>query len=136
MKLHKCRLRWCTFLVIITKYFSRRLESFHRILLAEYLTNTLISWNLAIIMFCKFPFYLYQRKKKMNVNFTREFFDLSTINFFKSQSFKQKKNLWNLGPKIPYLAAFGRTFEELLLYWKQVPSIWSDFKISRRSKNY
>ena len=38
------------------KHFSRRLESFHRILLAEYLTNTLISWNYAKIMFCKFPF--------------------------------------------------------------------------------
>ena len=38
------------------------------------LSIILIFWNLAEIMFSKFPFYLYQRKRKMNVTFAREFF--------------------------------------------------------------
>ena len=45
----------------------------------------------------------------------------------------QKQKL-NLGPKILYFGVLGRIFEKLLLYLKQVPSIWSDFKILCRSK--
>ena len=39
----------------------------------EYLSNIIISCNLAVIMFSKFPSYLYQKKRKMNVTFAQEF---------------------------------------------------------------
>ena len=41
---------------------------------ATYSSNALNFWNLAVIMSSKFPSYLYQRKRNMNVTFTQEFF--------------------------------------------------------------
>ena len=54
--------------------FSGNWNHFIHLFYAEYLLNTIISWNLAVIMFSKFSSYLCQRKRKINVNFSLESF--------------------------------------------------------------
>ena len=106
MKPQKWRLSWWTLLFITTSDFRQRPGSSHRtmkngpskicgrpypfkffksclpqILLGPFsnnLSQILFPWNLAVIMFFKFPSDLYQEKRKMNVTFKREFFTFFT----------------------------------------------------------
>ena len=60
----------------------------------KYLLNVLLLWNLAVIMFSKSLFYLYQRKRTMNVTFTLDFFAFinSGCAFFLGKSYVMVDN--------------------------------------------
>ena len=70
MKPQKWRLSWCTFLFITASDFWRTLEPSHQ---------TILGWAIVkrsyFLKPCrKVPFYIYQRKRKMNVTFEEVFF--------------------------------------------------------------
>ena len=62
-------------------------------------------------------------------------FEISTLQFFKFQSFLQLKKFLNLGPKIPYLGVLGSTFEKLLSYLKSASSNLSCCKVRCENRN-
>ena len=72
--------------------------------------------------------YLGQNLKNITI------FVISALDFFKLQSFVQKKKFLHFGPKMPYLSILCRIFEKLLSHLKSVPPNLADCKFRGRIK--